>query len=296
MDTIALRTSFPLSSILLLVLTLAVGPVQAASSFTTNATMETASGGFQSDPQGPAPPPSVLTSTVSDSTASDIGFTGPATATATANAAGASALDVDALFASGGSFLNSGVAMASFTDSLENTTGAVLPWTYDFTVFSPELLLADNAGLSNGSSLLVGFDFNLQASSPSDLIDITSSARLNGGIISHTLFTDGTDPLTSTFFSTSSNEFGYVFDDLAKSIGGLLAPGDTVTVTSSLSVFVNGPGFETGGKAFVGDPNDLASSPGFSGGFTVVPVPAALWLFCSGLLTFGVWLRRTGGG
>ena len=102
----------------------------------------------------------------------------------------------------------------------------------------------------------------------------------------------GTDPLGSTFFSDSFSVFGYQFDNLDSSITGSLAPGQTVTVEASLFASVTMPGFESGGAARIGDPLDL-SAGAFSGSLTIVPVPAAVWLFGSGLIgLIGVARRK----
>ena len=106
---------------------------------------------------------------------------------------------------------------------------------------------------------------------------------LIGGIVGHTLGTAGTDPLNSTYFGAGPNIFGYQFDNLDSLITGFLDDGETVVVTASLFVSLDAPGFETGGAAIIGDPLDL-SAGAFSASLSMVPVPAAVWLFGSGLL------------
>ena len=104
--------------------------------------------------------------------------------------------------------------------------------------------------------------------------------------MSHTLGTAGTDPLGSTFFTDSNfpnNIFGYQFDDLDSAVTGFLGNGDTVAIKSQLFVSLTAPGFETGGAAAIGDPLNM-SSGAFSGSLSIVPVPAAIWFFGSGLL------------
>jgi hypothetical protein len=76
-------------------------------------------------------------------------------------------------------------------------------------------------------------------------------------------------------------------------LGGSLAPGETVTITTTLLASVIAPGFETGARAYIGDPGDLTAG-GLSGvlNISAVPVPAAVWLFASGLLGLVAVARR----
>ena len=141
----------------------------------------------------------------------------------------------------------------------------------------------------------VFFDFRVSLDFGSGFLPhVVSQGILTGGIVSHTLGTAGTDPLGSTFFTDSTfpnNIFGYQFDDLNGSVTGLLADGATVTAKSHMFVRLMAPGFETGGAASIGDPLDL-SAGAFSGSFSVVPVPAAVWLFGSGLIGLVGLARR----
>ena len=87
----------------------------------------------------------------------------------------------------------------------------------------------------------------------------------------------------------SGDSFGYQMGDVYGTFSGSLAAGETVIIDSLMNVAIFGPGWELGVRAFIGDPNDLSTTPGFSGGFTTasvspVPVPAAAWLFGTGLL------------
>ena len=91
---------------------------------------------------------------------------------------------------------------------------------------------------------------------------------------------------------------GYIMDSYSGSFSGVLAAGETVTFDSRMFAAVWGDGLENGAKAFIGDPNDLSTTPGFGGEFTMasvstVPVPAAAWLFGTGLIgLFGISRRK----
>ena len=265
---------------------IAMQPAFAVSSFETHVLRDTSSG-FVSDPQGPATTGSILSEVlVPFSDGGDISGGGNAFARAAADDTGASAVAVNGFFFSGGQTLSSLTGTSIQTSELTNNTGGVVPFRYDFFLSGPRLTIADGAGMSetDNPTIRAFFDFrvSLDFGSGVFLPSIVSQGELKGGLDSHTLGTDGSDLLGSTFFGSFSS-FGYQFDDLESAVSGLLADGQTVTVKSQLFVSLTAPGFETGGAAQIGDPLNL-SADAFSGSLSIVPVPAAVWLFGSGLI------------
>jgi hypothetical protein len=280
---------------LLSVVTFAMQPAFALS-FQTDATRDTASG-TASDPQGPATSGSLLSEVlVPLSDGGTIDFSGQGYARAAANDTGAGAVAVDGAFFTGNLF-NELTALSTLTSDVTNNTGGVVPFAYDFFLPGPRLTLADFAGLSetDDPTIRAFFDFRVSLDFGSGFLPyVVSQGELKGGLVSHTLGTAGTDPLGSTFFTDGNfpnNILGYQFDNLDSSVTGFLADGETVTVQTSLFVSLTAPGFETGGAARIGDPLDL-SAGAFSGNLSIVPVPAAVWLFASGLIGLAGLARR----
>jgi len=270
------------------IITLAMQPAFALSSFETNATRDTASG-TDSDPQGPATTGSLFSEVlVPPSDGTDIIFSGQGYARGTANDTGAGAVDINGAFFSG-NLSNSLTATATLTSDITNNTGGLAAFAYDFILPGPTLTISDFAGVSDTDvpTIRAFFDFRVSLDFGSGFLTfVVSQGELKGGIVSHTLGTAGTDPLSSTFFTNSTfpdNVFGYQFDSLDGAVTGFLDNGQTVTAKSSLFVSLDAPGFETGGAASIGDPLDLTSGA-FSGSLSIIPVPAAVWLFGSGLI------------
>ena len=266
----------------------------------TNASRDTASG-FVSDPKGPATTGSLLSEVlVPPSDGGDILFTGSgAYGRGAANDTGAGAVAVDGAFFNGQPTLNVLTGTSILTSELTNSTGNLVPFEYKFFLPGPRLTVSDFAGISDTDSptIDVFFDFRVSLDFGSGfLANVVSQGLLTGGIVSHTLDATGTNPLGSTFFvdgSFPTNIFGYQFDDFTGSVTGFLPSGQTVAAKSEMFVRVRAPGFETGGAANIGDPLDL-SAGAFTGSFTVIPVPAAVWLFGSGLLGLvGLARRKT---
>ena len=266
-------------------------PAFAVSSFQTDATRDTASG-TASDPQGPATTGSLLSEVIlpgSDGSNSD--FSGPGFARGAANDTGAGAVGVDGNFFSGLATLYSMTAASILTSEITNTSGGVVPFSYDYFLPGPRLTLSDFTGSiteTDDPTIEVFFDFRILLDFGSGFgpASVVSQGILRGGAGSHFLDTDGTDPLGSTFFTDANfpnNVFGYQFDNLDGQVTGFLADGATVAVRSEMFVRLRGPGFETGGAASIGDPLDL-SAGAFSGSLSIVPVPPAVWLFGSGLI------------
>ena len=276
---------------------LAIGPGDAAAatvSFITNAQSSSVSG-TQSDPQGPATSGS-LTSSVSAPDGANTAFSGPAYATAAADASGHSAVVADGNFPSGNAS-NSLTATASHSQQFTNSTGASQSFLYNFSIFGPTLTLSDYAGLAAGDpnpplssyySVEITVDHGAGAATVWN-----STGVLTGGRLGHILTTDGTNPFSGALFGAGTNIFGYNFTGANGSISDIALAGETITITSTLIAGMTGPGYEVGGMATIGDPNNLSLGGGLTGSLTVVPVPAAVWLFASGLLAMlGVVRRR----
>ena len=267
------------------IVTIAMQPAFAVTSFETDAMRDTASG-LVSDPQGPATTGSILSEVIVPfSDGGDISGGGNAFARGAADDTGAGAVAVDGLFFSGGPTLSSLTGTSILTSELINNTGGLVSFSYDFFLPGPRLTLADGAGISDTDdpTTRAFFDFRVSLDFGSGFLPhLVSQGELKGGQNGHTLGTAGTDPLGSTFLGGGST-FGYQFDDLNSAVTGFLADGQTVVAKTQLFVSLDAPGFETGGAASIGDPLNL-SAGAFSGSFSVVPVPAAVWLFGSGLI------------
>ena len=248
------------------------------------------------DTQGPATSGSLF-SEVLDPAGFDIAFNEDAYARAAANVSGTGAVTANGVFANGDPAPNILTGLAVLTSDFTNTTGDVAPFKYSFFLPGPRLTIADFAGLSASDSATIElfFDFRVSLDFGSGFVPhIVSQGLLTGGTSDFILDTAGTNPLASAFFTDAArpnNVFGYQFDDFSGSVSGMLANGETVAVQSQLYVQVGTPGFEAGGAASIGDPLDLSASA-FSGSLTVVPVPAAAWLFASGLFGLIALARR----
>ena len=144
---------------------------------------------------------------------------------------------------------------------------------------------------------MAGPDATIQYSIQVQLNSLTiwdSAATLFGGRLGYTLTQTGTD-LGATFFCIDSgfgcdeinpgSRFGYTFGDFSdRLLLGAIPDGESFTLETIMNVSVSAPPFEMGGLAFIGDPSTIGTDPGISGSIGIVPVPAAVWLFGSGLL------------
>jgi len=264
---------------------IAMQPAFAVSSFETNAMRDTTSG-LVSDPQGPTTYGTITSQVL---VPGDEGYNaligGNAFARSAAYEAGASAVAVNGFFFNGDPTLSSLTGTSIQTSELTNSTGGQIAFSYDFFMPGPRLTLIDAAGMSETDNLAIRsfFDFRVSMDFGNGFLpSVISQGELKGGQNSHSLGTAGTDPLGNMFFGNAIF-FGYQFDDLESAVSGFLADGETVTVKSQLFVSLSAPGFETGGAASIGDPR-IVSVDGFSGSLNVIPVPAAVWFFGSGVI------------
>jgi len=223
-------------------------------------------------------------------------FSGPGYARA-ANVDGITAVDANAAYADGQNVSHVMRAEAVFADTVTNGSGSAQDFFYDFTVFGPVLELADFAGIGIGP----------QEIRASYLIEIrvdgsavwSSSATLRGGDVSSTLDQSGVI-LNSTAIGAAPGIFGFAFDDLTTSVLlGNFAGGASFAFEALVEVSVDARGFETGGRARIGDPGDIGAAPGVSGviraqdgGGSPVPAPGTLLIVATGVLLLGAARRR----
>ena len=192
---------------------------------------------------------------------------------------GESAARVDGLFYSGidNNLLE---ANAKFTEQFTNNSTVDWKFDYGYSLGNPTLMIADYAGMSylNEPHTNAYFDFEVTIDFGGGASTVISSnALLEGGIIDHNLTTGGTDPLTGFYFENDPdfpNVFGYDFTGFSGGLSSLARPGQTVKITSSITVGLQTPGFETGGSAWIGDPYNVGLDPGMlSGDLIITPVP-----------------------
>ncbi|MCW9014020.1 MAG: VPLPA-CTERM sorting domain-containing protein [Gammaproteobacteria bacterium] len=239
------------------------------------------SAGTVSDSQGPVTT-GALNSLTTDSEGSDFSWAGPAQAQAAADDTGRSAVSAEGLYACGSCEFDL-VAESLFATSYTNNTSGSVNFTYDFYINGPTVEVVDyaNVGPASGLSAEAYVDVWMSTSGgASDTMGV--SAQLFGGDAGHDFYSYGS---TASYFE-NGGIFGYTLNDVSGSFSGVLAAGETAYIDTEMYAAIFGPGWEVGARASIGDPNDLSAGPGFSGDFTVsaVPVPAAVWLFGSGLI------------
>lgn len=247
----------------------------------------------------PGDPP--LSSTISTTNGASLcGITGSCLAgqTSTAYAAASqretafgvfSALTADATFYRGGSNVQSITSRTTWQES------PLVAGINSITLFLKpgELTFSDFAGISLAAptieaSYLIELKLN---GAPV----FSSEAVLRGGKNGHTLTEIGTD-LGGTYFSDAdfpSNVQGYRFDPYITTIQlGVLATTDVVEYV--MQARVSGPGFETGGRAIIGDPFDLAGGGSSITFAAQVPEPSSFFMLCIGLILLAglQWQRR----
>ena len=238
--------------------------------------------GLLDDFQGPATAGSLLSTSV-DAGGSSLDFSGDAVSRAVGDENGLAAVSTEGVYACGSClFLQTADSLSE--SSFTNTSASAVTFTYDFFINGPLVELVDFAivdefaGLSSNAQASVTMTTSGGASD-----SFFASLLLTGGLGHHTVDAVGGN---TTFFNTA-NGFGYKMDDLTGVFTGTLAVGESVTFETSLLASIAGPGFEVGGIAKIGDPNNLAITPGVSNGFSVssvpVPSPTTAWLFLVGL-------------
>jgi len=288
--SVFLRRHFYLMLMCAALITFLTQPVYADPVFETNAIIDSSDDSLdQYDPKGPASSGTIESSVEGWDVGANPDTSGPASAAATANDAGQGAAYAEGVFWAG-SDQETISAWASFTESFTNTTAAAMSFSYSYSLPNPKLLLADYCyiGETDDPTVTVEFEYELTVDfggGPDTIL--STNAQLVGGMASHSLTTGGTDPLAYTAFTTSSNIFGYDFSSLSGMLSSNADPGQTVIINSYFSTSVTGPGYETGGGAYFGDPLDLSANS-FSGELTfgqtnAVPLPSALLLFGPGL-------------
>lgn len=251
-------------------------------------------GGLVADDPASGPPPATISSLVTTDRGFSVEFARDAFAAA-ASTSGNGSVRADGVFAfpPGEHELQ---ARATFGEVVTNTTGATQDYFFDFNVVGPLLEIDDYVF---GPVATIQYDITIEL----DGAPIWSSAAaLVGGQPGFTLTQTGTD-LGATFFclsagcteATPGNRFGYTFGDFSDRLSlGAFADGASFTLETILDVSVSSPPFEMGGLALIGDPSNIGTAPGVSGSVSVgvIPVPAAVWLFGSGLLGLVGLARR----
>jgi hypothetical protein len=198
-----------------------------------------------------------------------------------------SALSADGMFFRGGSNVQSLTSRTTWQES------PLVAGPNAITLFIKpgELMFSDFAGMDlTAPTIEASYLIDLRLNGASVF---SSEAVLRGGKNGHLLTESGTD-LGGTYFTDvdyPSNIQGYRFDSFIANIPlGVLATTDVVEYV--MQARVSGPGFETGGRASIGDPFDLAgggSSISFAG---PVPEPSSYFLFGVGLILLAGAARR----
>jgi len=208
-------------------------------------------------------------------------------AQASADEYGRAAASAEGMYICGGCTFDLS-AGAFYETSYTNNTSGTVSFSYDFFVTGPVVEVIDYYGVDG-----VDQTSGLGAVASTDVMMTTTGGSSDSANVSAALFGGRLD---HDFFSTDSNAtyysiedgygFGYRLDDFNGTFSGVLAAGETVTITADLLTTVFGPGWELGAMASIGDPNDLSTGSFISGQFNIsaVPVPAAAWLFVSGLI------------
>ncbi|MEO8122496.1 MAG: PEP-CTERM sorting domain-containing protein [Burkholderiales bacterium] len=245
----------------------------------------------------PGDPP--LTSTVSTTDGASLcGITGsclPGQAT-TANAVASqretvfgtfSALSADATFYRGGSTVRSITARTTWQQS----PLAAGPNAIVLFIKPGELAFSDFAGMGpTPPTIDVSYWIELRLNGAPVF---SSEALLHGGKNGHTLTESGTD-LGGTYFADAdfpSNVQGYRFDAYVATIPlGVLSTTDVVEYI--MQARVSGPGFETGGRATIGDPFDLLGGGSTISFAATVPEPGSWLMLGVGLIALGARGRR----
>jgi len=197
------------------------------------------------------------------------------------------ALSADATFYAGGRIVQSMTARTTWQDS----PLAAGPNAITLFIKPGELAFSDFAGMGlTAPTIDVSYSIELKLNGAPVF---ASEAVLHGGKNGHTLTKSGTD-LGSTYFADAdypSNVQGYRFDAYVALIPlGVLATTDVVEYI--MQARVSGPGFETGGRATIGDPFDLVGGGSTIGFAAQVPEPGSGFMLGAGLMVLGGLGRR----
>lgn len=281
-----LRSILP-SAGLMLLLAPALVPGSAAAVTITGTTITTFAEsvgptGSTTDAKGPVGSGSLLSSVV-DPTGSLRDFSGPAYADAGQSVGGFAAVGAEGAYADG-SARHTLTATTTWEQTASITGGSAEALSVLLKITPGQLALIDFAGLAatDPERMMASYDIALDVNGTT-VFD--SGALLEGGLVSHVLTETGTS-LGASFFQDAAfpnNVFGYDFGALLTSVSiGTFNPGENLTITYTMTVNVDTPGFETGGAALIGDPLDL--SAGNAVEITLVPEPGLALLGLVALL------------
>jgi hypothetical protein len=196
--------------------------------------------------------------------------TGPGFGRASIRPDGVGAVIADATYADGG-ITNYVESRVTWTDSATNGGSEPAGYAFDFSITPASLRIWDYTGAAAMEAHAPDISFRavIRANGVSVF---EAGAVLRGGIESHTLTESGSSLGPSFVGTGAGNVFGYDFMPHSGSVDlGTVGPGESVTVEYEMVARVAARGTELGGRARLGDPFDLAASPGFSG--TIVPAP-----------------------
>ena len=166
------------------------------------------------------------------------------------------------------------------------TTATAGDYTWDFTITGGELSIQDYC-----SGPTMNSSYHISISSNGSVV-FESAATLEGGQPGYTYTEFGTDIGGTAFNENYGGYLGYRYNFYQDSLDlGTFAVGDAITIAYLLEVDVAGPGYETGAKAFIGDPGDFSGGSFYGnlngGGSTppsTVPEPSTILLLSCGLL------------
>jgi len=257
---------------------------------------ETSTGVVDSETHGPGPG-------IAGSYFADAGMGGwepPPLAMAYMNTGGVGAVFADGVWSDGGEYTME--AKATWSDTITNTSGGPLSYDYGFSLTPARLTIYDWV---NGPTMLAAYEVRILLNGSAIF---ESTAELEGLRAGITLSETGTDLGGTSFGLDSSgvpagNVFGYDFGSYSDTLSlGSLADGASLIISYEIIARVFAPGFESGAGAYIGDPNDPGSTPGFSGAITTsdigqplmapLPAPFALTAVGLGLLALGRRMRR----